>query len=209
MYECPRCDYSEPEHPPEPEPEPEPPPPRRKLPRWIPAVTLHESEPEPGTVFNPSEYDEHARISTVALGEVAQLMTEKVLVLGAMAVRSVLEVILVSPLYSQLAFNLGSGTVVMAVLSMVVSLLLWGWVFFSRVVWAKIVFSIIALVATVTLVGGALTFVYYVFSDNQFPFSYAIPFGVLFWIIIGINATISAWAFWILVREIQYLQYRR
>jgi len=209
MFECPRCDYNEPEHPPEPEPEPEPKLPRRKLPKWIPPVTSFDPSLESGTVFNPGEYDEHARITTATLSMVSQLVPEKVIVLGAMAVRSVLEVILVSPMYSTLSFNLGSGTVVMSILGVITGLLLWAWVFFSRVVWAKIVFSIIALVFTVVLIGGVLTFLYFVLSDERFPWLVGVlPFGLLFWVVTGVNATIFGWAFWILVREIQILQLR-
>jgi hypothetical protein len=209
MYECPRCDYNEPEHPPEPAPEPEPEPKRKRLPNWIPPVSLHDPGLERGTVFNPHEYDEHARIRTAALGEVAQLLPEKVIVLGAMAVRSVLDLILVSPLYGKLAFNLGSGTVILSVLSLIFSLLLWSWVLFSRVIWAKYLFSIIALVAAVTYIGGALMLVYYSLSDRMYPLLGWLPYGVLFWVLVLANAAIFAWAFWILFREIQFLQYRR
>jgi hypothetical protein len=208
-FECPDCDYSEPEHPPEPESQPEPKQKLRNLPKWIPPVTLHDPGLESGTVFNPREYDEHARISTATLGQVAQLVPEKAIVLGAMAVRSVLEVILISPMYGTVSFVFGSATVVLSILCVLVSLLLWAWVFFSRVVWAKIVFSILALVYTAILIGGVLTFLYFVLSDKRWPWLVGVlPFGFLFWVVTGINAIIFGWAFWILAREIQILQYR-
>lgn len=213
MYQCAQCEYEEPEHPPEPEPKTAPPPDlkarMRQLPKWIPALTLPVQYQQGGPGFAPGEFDEHARVVTSHLGEVSQLSTEKVLVLGVMAVQAVLIVVLTAPKLNLMAFTFGELNIVGTILTLALGLLLWGWAFFTRKLWAKYVFLVLALISAIAMIGGIFTLLYYLVIDRIFPLLGWINYGLLFWIILASSAFVSAWTCWILLREIQYMTYQR
>ena len=213
MYQCTQCDYEEPEHPPEPEPQPKPEPEARakmrKLPKWIPTLTLPVQDQEGGTGFAPGEFDEHARVATSALGNVSELTTEKVLVLGVMAVQSVLIVVLTAPKLNLMAFTFGELNIVGTILALALGLLMWGWVFFTRLLWVKYVFVLLELITALAIVSGIVMLLYYLLSDQMFPLLGWINYGLLFWIVAITSAFVSAWICWILLREIQYMTYQR
>lgn len=213
MYQCSQCDYEEPEHPPQPEPAPEPEPePKaklRKIPKWMPTLTLPLQDQAARPGFAPSEYDEHARVATSALGDVSQLTGEKLAVLAVMTVQSVLSVVMTAPQLNMMAFMLGELNIIAAILILALGLALWGWVFFTRILWVKFVFLLIALICAISNIGSISMLVYYLLSDQMFPLLGWINYGLLFWIILIISAFVSCWTCWILMREIQIMTYQR
>lgn len=179
---------------------------RRKLPKWVPPVSGAFDEPK-GKVFDPGEYDAHARVTTVMRRRVQELLPEKLIVLSIYTVQAIFCVFMVAPFYHLLTFAAGGAAVTGLVVSAILGVALWAWVLLCHALWAKYLFLLIALAAVVTALFFAGLMIYYVLSEKFNPYAAVYQLGVIFWVILIIGLLTSAWIAWILKRDIEYLTF--
>jgi hypothetical protein len=179
---------------------------RRKLPTWVPPVSGAFDEPK-GKVFNPADYDAHAKVTTIMRRRVQELLPEKLIVLAIYTVQAVIGVFMFIPFYHLLAFAAGGTAVAGIVLCFVLNLALWAWVLLCHALWAKYLFLLIALAGVVAgLIFAGMT-LYYVLSEKFNPYGAVYQLGLIFWIILAVSVLTSAWIAWILKRDIEYFTF--